>query len=475
MQRYKHYYKPHKKILNIISTPTDTTASQAIKHIRPGHGRRTSAQRFWLSKTILFVRSPYGPPCRQSRRPGTAFLQRKAIEGPYRGRRGAVPADMHKTIFCHVRKSSYFCILKNIQTVKDHITILSAIILLTGLISCQKDTPNEQGTSPEAQEVFSFTGEWYCPSIEWLSEINQQYTPISNIIGYPGLSTLYKTIRFVEGGSLVEHWQGCFVWNQMRCNPITGELLASDTVYYSVNEDRTNITLYVQTQDYIHTATMQVFSSTEMVIDGERYLRHMQNPTAMVSLPDQNWHYDYSINGFFFRGNPNRHEQLDLDNPIYVTRDNGLWVLYNMSKSQAVRPYANYNAMAEQPHGLFDCAGFDTSYEEKIVDYQGVTRIANVQNNGGQWCDTICEYAFAGCKDLTEVVLGMQVIKPYAFYGCSLRGIFLWFEPQDVASTAFDDWQYEHTTVHVSKYHPEILQTAPWSHFRHAYADLEHQ
>lgn len=350
--------------------------------------------------------------------------------------------------------------------------ILIAFVAIVGLTACQKENSGEPTSTPEPQELFSFSGEWYCPSIEWMADMNLSVYPIRDIIDYLGHTSLYKTIRFVEGGSLAEHWQGCFIWDQMSVDPVTGNLRSPDTVYYSVNEDSTTITLYVQTQDQIRTAPMQIISPTEMVIDGERYLRPEQNPTAMLTLPNCNWHYDFSYNGFYYRGSINR-GQLDLDNPIYEWYGNTLRVSYDMFKCQAVRPYVDYNALAEQPHGLFDCSGNDNTYELKLISYMGVDRWAYVQNNGGQWCDTICEYAFAGCKDLEEVVLGMQIIKPYAFYGCSLRGIFLWFVPQSVASTAFDDWQYEHTTVHVSKHHPEILQTAPWNRFIHGYADLE--
>lgn len=350
--------------------------------------------------------------------------------------------------------------------------LIATIVLLAFFTSCQKDTPSNTETSLEPQETFSFTGEWYCPSIEWLSETNVPFTSVGDFIGYQCCSSLYKTIRFIDGGSMVEHWQGCFVWDQKSINSETGGLRNPDTVYFSVNDDSTSINLYVKTQDFLRTVPMRMVSLTEMEIDGEVYLRPQQNPTAMVSLPARNWYYDFSNNGFYFKGSAGR-GQLDLNNPTFEWRNGKLWVIYNMIKCQVVRPYADYNAMAEKPHGLFNCAGADTSFEEKMIDYNGVTRMANVQNNGGQWCDTICEYAFAGCKELEEVVLGMQTIKPYAFHGCSLRGVFLWFVPQSIASTAFDDWQYEHTAVHVSKHHPEILQTAPWDRFSHAYADLE--
>lgn len=348
------------------------------------------------------------------------------------------------------------------------------LMLLAGMTGCQKDNHGEPAVTPEAQEVFSFTGEWYCPSIEWLADMNLSYYSIGDIIGHQGHTSLYKTIRFIEGCDLASHWQGCFVWELKRGNTATSELQPPDTIYYSVDDNCTIITLYVQTQDHLYQVPMQVVSPAEMIIDGENYLRPADNTTPMVSLPNHNWHYDFSSNGFYYKGSYNR-GQLDLTNPIYKTHDGKLWVSYDMFKCQVVRPYIDYNALAEQPHGLFDCAGSDVCYEEKNIDYHGVTQLAMVQTNGGQWCDTICEYAFAGCKELKEVVLGEQVIKPYAFYGCSLKGIFLWFVPQAVASTAFDDWQYEHTAVHVSKYHPELLQTVPWCRFRHAYADLEHQ
>lgn len=345
-------------------------------------------------------------------------------------------------------------------------SILTAIIILSCIISaCNKDNSNEPQPTQTEPETFSLSGEWYCPSIDWMSEM-LQYN-----LGY-NQASMYKTIRFIEGGNLSEHWQGCFIWNQMIINPTTGEFNAPDTVYFNTNDDYTSITLYVVTRDYLQQAPLQVISPSEMIINDETYLRPQQNPTQMVSLPSRNWHYDFSSNGFFYRGEMGR-GQLDLNNPIYGERNGELWVTYNMFKCQVVRPYSDYNALSEQPHGLFFCAGSDSSFEQRLIDYNGVARMANVQNNGGQWCDTICEYAFAGCNLLEEVVLGMQVIEDYAFHGCSLRGIFLWFVPQSVAPTAFDEWQYEHTAVHVSKNHPEILQTTPWNRFRHAYADLE--
>lgn len=345
--------------------------------------------------------------------------------------------------------------------------IFTTIIILSGIVTaCNKDTINEPQPTPDEPETFSLSGEWYCPNIEWVPEMLQY-----NYIGYSP-SSMYKTIRFIEGGNLSEHWQGCFIWNQMIINPTTGEFNEPDSVYFKINDDYTNITLYVVTRDYLQQVPMQVISPFEMIINGDTYIRPQQNPTPMISIPNRNWHYDFSYNGFYYRGERGR-GQLDIDNPIIEERSDGLWVTYNMLKCQVVRPYSDYNALSEHPHGLFNCAGSDTLFEEKNIDYRGITRWAHVQNNGGQWCDTICEYAFANCKELEEVVLGMQVIEDYAFSGCSLRGIFLWFVPQSVAPTAFDDWQYEHTAVHVSKHHPEILQTTPWNRFRHAYADLE--
>ena len=345
-----------------------------------------------------------------------------------------------------------------------HLVIIFFLSSIT--IACHKETSDNTQSGTAEPDTISMSGEWYCPSIDWMPD-GLQY----NYIGY-NHSSMYKTIRFIDGGDLSEHWQGRFIWNQMIINPTTGEFNNPDTVYYNINDDYTIITLYVVTNDYLKQVPMQVISSSEIVIDGETYLRPKQNPTPMITLPNHNWRYEFSYNGFYYRGEMGR-GQLDIDNPIIEERNDGLWVTYDMLKCQVVRPYSNYNALSEQPHGLFNCSGADTTFEQRIINYNGVTHLANVQNNGGQWCDTICEYAFAGCKELEEVVLGMQVIEEYAFHGSSLRGIFLWFVPQSVATTAFDDWQYEHTSVHVSKHHPEILQTTPWKRFKHAYADLE--
>ena len=342
---------------------------------------------------------------------------------------------------------------------KKQTLILLAIVSI--MTACHKD---DQPTVQQ-EEQFSFTGIWYNPNISYLENI-YDWIIYPSLVEYHNFS-LQQSIGFIGGGN--DYWQGCFLWQKQPFNPESPyDVPVPDSVYFKINEAQNTIELYIPSQSKHYETSFQIVSSTEMVIGEETYIKHTANPTEMVSLPNSNWHFDWHDGGFYFTGGG---RMLDLDCPFIEMRDNQLYVSYEMRKNQAVRPHSDYNALMEQPYGWYIFAGTPRNYEERLYDYNGEQQYAMVQNNGGSWCDNICAYAFSGCKDLNIVVLDNQAIGDYAFYGCSLTDIYLTGIPEIVSPMAFDDWQYEHTVLHI----PESvnLDYSPWNRFKHAYKDIQ--
>lgn len=203
-----------------------------------------------------------------------------------------------------------------------------------------------------------------------------------------------------------------------------------------------------------------------MMIDGELYIRITDNPTTMVTLPSRNWYYDWESNGFYYTGAGAG--MYDYNSPLYGMRSGELYVCWNTNMNQVVRPCANYETLAKMPRGTFDCTSKQISFTQQLISHNGTQRIAYVQSGGGKWFDRICEYAFAGCKELNTLKLSDQTIEDYAFYGCSLKDIFLMSIPDSVAETAFDEWQYEHTVLHTK----QVVHSSPWNKFKHSYVDI---
>lgn len=339
------------------------------------------------------------------------------------------------------------------------------IILLIAIASiftaCQKD---DQPTVQQ-EEPFSFTGIWYNPDISYL-EISYDWIVSPSLVEYHNFA-LQQSIGFIGNGN--NHWQGCFLWQKQPFNPESPDNVPTpDSVFFNINDAQTVIELYIPSKSELYETSFRIVSATEMVIGEDTYIKHTANPTEMVSLPNSNWHFDWHDGGFYFTGDG---RMLDFDNPTIEMRGTQRYVSYEMRKNQAVRPHSDYTALIEQPHGWYIFAGTPRNYEYLPFDYNGVQQYAMVQNNGGSWCDNICAYAFAGCKDLNIVVLDNQAIGDYAFHGCSLTDIYLTSIPENVSTTAFDDWQYEHTVIHTEK-GLDLPQTAPLNRFKHAYADI---
>ena len=310
-------------------------------------------------------------------------------------------------------------------------------------------------------------GAWFNPDMNsWISQ--NEYAQVASVQYAWELGEYYKTIEFIDGGQLAEQWQGCFKWNKMDYDPLVGIFNTEPlTVYYRVNDSSTQITLYCPENDYLRDVPFQILSPYEMMIDGELYICITDNPTPMVTLPNRNWHYDWSSNGFYYTGAGAW--MYDYNNPTYSMNGSQLCVTWGTNMNQAVRPYANYEALAEVPKGMFNCTSGRVAFEQRQIDYNGTQVWALVQVSGGNWFDRVCEYAFAGCKELNALKLGGQIIEEYAFYGCSLKHIFLMSPiPDSVAETAFDEWQFEHTVLHTR----EEVHTSPWNRFKHSYADI---
>lgn len=339
--------------------------------------------------------------------------------------------------------------------------ILGAMLLALGMMTaCHKD---DQPTTQQ-DEQFSFSGIWYNPDISYLED-GYEWIVSPGLAEYHNFA-LQQTIGFI--GNADDYWQGCFLWQKHPFDPNSWyEVPAPDSVYFKTNEAQNTIEIYIPSRSELYETSFQIVSPTEMRIGEETYIKHIPNPTEMVSLPNTSWHFDWHDGGFYFTGA----RLLDLNNPIIEMRGTQLYVNYEMRKSQAVRPHSNYNALMEQPHGWYIFAATPRSYEYLLYDYNGVQQYAMVQNNGGAWCDSICAYAFAGCKELNVVVLDGQVIGDYAFHGCTLTDIYLTGIPQDVSPTAFDEWQFEHTVIHTEKGYG-LPQTAPWNRFKHTFADI---
>ena len=337
--------------------------------------------------------------------------------------------------------------------------IVCSIIILT---ACHKDDPQD---IPQ-EEQFLMQGKWFNPDMNcWL----QQY-----IDGEIWLElawkqdNFYKTIEFIDSCQVGGQWYGCFEWNEMWYDPINVSLGEPYTYYYRVNDSSTRITLYCpECNSQIQDVPFRVISPNEMMIDGELYIRITDNPTPMVTLPNRNWHYDWDSNGFYYTGAGAW--MYDYNNPAYEMRGSQLYVYWGTNMNQAVRPCANYETLTKVPKGTFDCTSRGPiMFELRQIYYNGTQVAAFVQNSGGSWFNRVCEYAFAGCKELNTLKLDDQIIEDYAFYGCSLKDIFLMSIPDSVAETAFDEWQYEHTVLHTKS----VVHSSPWNKFKHSYTDI---
>lgn len=339
--------------------------------------------------------------------------------------------------------------------------IACAITIMT---ACHKDDPP---TVPQ-EEQFSMQGKWFNPDMScWLQQISESLR--NDVWCYLAWkqNNYYKTIEFTDDCQVEGQWHGCFKWNEMWYDPINVSLGEPYTYYYSINDSSTRITLYRPFDNYQKEVSFQIISPNEMMIDGELYIRITDNPTSMVTLPNKNWHYDWDSNGFYYTGAGAW--MYDYNNPTYVCRGSQLYVYWGTNMNQAVRPCANYETLSEMPKGTFDCTSRGPIlFEFRQIDYNGNQVGAFVQNSGGNWFDRVCEYAFAGCKELNTLKLGNQIIEDYAFYGCSLKDIFLISIPDSVAETAFDEWQYEHTVLHTK----HEVHSSPWHRFKHSYTDI---
>ncbi|MGX8712100.1 MAG: leucine-rich repeat protein [bacterium] len=346
-------------------------------------------------------------------------------------------------------------------------TTLILLSLIAVLTACHKD---DDPTIVPQEEHFSMQGKWFNPDINsWYQHVYDPYGGGSWYYWAWEQDNFYKTIEFTDECQVGEQWQGCFKWNRMSYDPVAARIDLDEpyTYYYKVNDSSTRIILYCPTWDnQIRDVPFQIISPNEMMTDGELYIRITDNPTPMVTLPNRNWHYDWDSNGFYYTGSGAG--MYDYNNPSYEQRDNGLYVYWGTNMNQSVRPCANYASLPAMPRGTFDCTSRQISFTMQQIDYNGTQRWAYVQNSGGKWFDRICEYAFAGCKELNTLKLSNQIIEDYAFYGCSLKDIFLMSIPDSVAETAFDEWQYEHTVLHTK----QLVHTGPWNRFKHSYVDI---
>lgn len=347
---------------------------------------------------------------------------------------------------------------------KKLILILPALVAL--LTACNKDEPIP---SLQTEERFSFTGKWFAPDMSWFfsAEFHQAepnyYIYIKQIYENPDTCN----IVFLNQSELT--------WRRPAYDPITGGLFLFSTYTYEINSDTSKITFY-EGNRIVKECQLQIISPTEMLIDDVVYLKEKINPTPMPTLPNEEWHYDFvDENGVYYTGS----NQLDFNNPIYTMRGSSLYVYYNIYGYQAVRPTADYSSLPVRPKSclqMFPNPG-PAQFTVQQIDYNGTAISAYVQVSGGN-PNRICKYAFSGLKNVTSLVVCHTSIDEYALWGCSLNGIYV-YEPNiqygedsmEVAETAFDEYTYEHTPLHIP--HGMTLDpTSPWARFKYIFDDL---
>lgn len=359
---------------------------------------------------------------------------------------------------------------------RKHLTLaLFALLAITTLVSCDKT--EEPSPIPQEQDEPIFQGKWYMPDYRCLW--NSEFHDIE-----PYLPTIFKeqlaqqpdfySITFKEISDT--QYDGQVEWCEPVYDPVMGNCFFRDTYQYNIENNGATLALYNPSGTLYKRITITKLNNMEIMIDSVLYLRDKPNPTEMQPLPsNENWFYHTcDTQGVYYIGS----NQFDLDNPIYEIRGDHLYVTYNrlindgIEGLYVVRPGQEYSAFPQHPHGCIDLFPYPTvMYSQQLIDYNGVERYAFVQTTGFN-PNGVYKYAMDGCKEVTSLVLGKLDIEEYAFWGCSLKAIFLYYcDETTVHTNAFDDYTYEHTPLHIPVGTQSHL-TAPWINFKHIYDDL---
>lgn len=355
------------------------------------------------------------------------------------------------------------------------IILISVILCAFGLFfSCDKQ--EEPIPISQEQEEPIFQGKWYMPDYSWLwgNELHdiQPYLYVIFKEQFAQKPDFYSIVfKEVDG----DQFDGQVEWCEPSYDPITGNLFFSDSYLYNIEDDGATLALYYPSGTFYKRVTITKMNSMEIMVDSMTYLRDKPNPTEMQPLPNgENWFYHTcDTQGVYYIGS----SQFDYDNPIYDYRGSQLYVTYNpkvidgIDGLYVVRPGLEYSIFPQQPHGCIDLFPYPfVNYELQLVDYNGDQRYAYVQNTGFN-PSGVLKYAMDGCKDVTSLVLGKIDIGEYAFWGCSLKAIFLYAASATAYLNSFDDYTYEHTPLHIPVGTRAALD-APWTNFQHIYDDL---
>ncbi len=374
----------------------------------------------------------------------------------------------------------YLCLLRSFG---DPSVILRRCILLAflamsplaTLVSCNKT--EEPSPMPQEQDEPIFQGKWYMPDYSWLWDNNlhdiEPYLPIffkEQLAQQPD----FYNITFKEISDTL--YDGQVEWCEPSYDPVLGNYFFRDSYLYNIENNGATLALYHPSGTLYKRITITKLNNMEIMIDSVLYLRDKPNPTAMQPLPNgENWFYHTcDTQGVYYIGS----NQFDLANPIFEIQGSELYVTYNplvidgIEGLYVVRPGLEYSIFPKQPQGCIDLFPYPrVTYSLQQINYNGVERYAHVQVTGFN-PKGVYNYAMDGCKDVTSLVLGKLDIEEYAFWGCPLKAIFLYYSDESTAHPkAFDDYTYEHTPLHIPVGTQSHL-SAPWTNFKHIYDDL---
>lgn len=342
------------------------------------------------------------------------------------------------------------------------------------MTACTKEdgpsTQEETGTI----DFSTVSGIWFSPDLSGLYvTYSSSYFNWNGTFGELCDIEMMPHIKFmpIQGSSIyASEWQGKFLH---YADPFSG--MSPDTVYYRVNEEQSVITLFNTKGNQIVNSPLVIQSSSEFSINGVTFMSRRDNPTGTYPVPNNDWHYDW-FSGVYSVGEGTPC-QMDLSNPTYEWRGSVLYVIYPIYPHDVVRPCSDYLSAPYQPHGSFNFSTYIETFELKQIEYQGTTISAYVKNNGGQCYKKVCAHALNGCKEVNGLVFGAAnnesfEIEEYAFWGCSLNGIFLCsIDNIHVSATAFDEYTYKNTPLHIPQGRKQNLPS-PWNNFKHIYEDV---